>query len=218
MNKKYILFDLDGTVTDPKIGITRSVQYSLKAFGIDIKDTDALIPFIGPPLRDSYKKLYGFKDADVENAVAKYREYFSTVGIFENTLYSGMNLLLKTLKDSGKNLIIATFKPTIYAAQILAHFNIDQYFSFVAGNEMDGRRSKKSEVIRHAIENCNIVSLNDAIMIGDKEHDVFGAKELGMDCIGVSYGYGSHQELSEAGADFIVESVDALSSLLGASV
>lgn len=218
MNKKYILFDLDGTISDPKIGITRAVQYSLKDFNIDIKDADELTPFIGPPLRDSYKRFYGFSDMDAERAVAKYREYFSKTGIFENTLYSGMEFLLKALKDSGKILIVATSKPTIYATQILDHFNINQYFTFVSGSELDGRRSKKSEVIRYAIENCNIVSLKDAIMVGDREFDILGAQELGMDSIGVLYGYGSTQELSDANANYIVESVDELLSLLNATV
>jgi len=213
MEKAHILFDLDGTITDPKEGITKSVQYSLKNFGIIVDDADTLTHFIGPPLRDSYKKYYGFSDAETETAVAKYREYFSEKGIFENTLYSGMDILLKNLHDAGKQLIIATSKPTIYAKQILEYFKIDLYFDFVSGSELDGRRSKKSEVIQYALDNMNISSTEKAIMIGDREHDIIGANEIGMDNIGVLYGYGNLQELTDAGVTYIAKSVCHLSEL-----
>jgi len=218
MDKTYILFDLDGTISDPKIGITKSVQYSLNAFGIHVTDTDKLTHFIGPPLRDSYKKYYRFSDAEAEIAVAKYREYFAETGIFENTLYDGMDALLNTLKNMDKQLIIATSKPTVYAEKILKYFGIDQYFSFVAGSELDGRRSKKSEVIKYALDNMGITYISQAIMIGDREHDIIGAKALDMDSIGVLYGYGDLQELTNAGATFICESVRDLSDLLATKV
>jgi len=214
MDKTYILFDLDGTISDPKIGITKSVQYSLNAFGINVTDADTLTPFIGPPLRDSYKNFYGFSDAEAETAVAKYREYFAETGIFENTLYDGMDTLLKTLKDMGKQLIIATSKPTVYAEKILKYFDIDHYFSFVAGSELDGRRSKKSEVIKYALDNTGITCIDKTIMIGDREHDIIGANALGVDSIGVLYGYGDLQELTNTGATFICENVRDLSELL----
>jgi len=214
MDKTYILFDLDGTISDPKEGITRSVQYSLRAFGINIEDADTLTPFIGPPLRDSYKKYYGFDSDDTEKAVAKYREYFAKTGLFQNSLYRDMDKLLKALQDMGKQLIIATSKPIFYAEKILKHFKIDQYFVFVAGSEMDGRRSKKSEVIKHALDNMGIDRINKVIMIGDREHDIIGANELGIDSIGVLYGYGDLQELTNAGATFICESVGDLFKLL----
>ena len=214
MDKTYILFDLDGTITDPKAGITKSVQYSLASFGIHVENPDTLVHFIGPPLRDSYKQFYGFNDAETETAVAKYREYFSTKGIFENTLYTGMDTLLKALKNDGKQLIIATSKPTVYAKQILKHFDIDKYFDFVAGSELDGRRSKKGEIIAYALENMNIAGTEKAVMVGDREHDVIGANEVGMDSIGVLYGYGNLQELVDAGATFIAKSVQELSTLL----
>jgi len=148
MNKTYILFDLDGTISDPKEGITKSIQFSLREFGIDVEDLDTLTPFIGPPLRDSYKQFYGFNEADTERAVAKYREYYAETGIFQNALYDGIVPLLKTLQDRGKQLFIATSKPTVYAEKILKHFEIDQYFAFIYGCELGGRRSKKSEVIQ----------------------------------------------------------------------
>ena len=214
MNKEFIFFDLDGTLTDPKTGITKSVQYSLKSFGIDINDPDELVAFIGPPLRDSYKKYYAFSDADSEKAVEKYREYFSEKGIFENAIYDGIADLLKLQAASGKTLTVATSKPTVYAEKILKHFNIEAYFRFVAGSELDGRRSKKDLVIQYALDNLNISDKNKVIMVGDREHDILGAKELGIDSIGVLYGYGDYKELSEAGAAYIAADVNELSELL----
>ena len=214
MNKEFIFFDLDGTLTDPKTGITKSVQYSLKSFGIDINDPDELVAFIGPPLRDSYKKYYAFSDADSEKAVEKYREYFSEKGIFENAIYDGIADLLKLQAASGKTLTVATSKPTVYAEKILKHFNIEAYFRFVAGSELDGRRSKKDLVIQYALDNLNISDKNKVIMVGDREHDILGAKELGIDSIGVLYGYGDYKELSEAGATYIAADVNELSELL----
>ena len=212
--KKYILFDLDGTISDPKLGITKSVQYSLRSFGIEVADIDELTPFIGPPLRDSYKKFYGFNDSQAEKAVAKYREYFSETGIFENTLYDGIPELLESLTAAEKTLIIATSKPTVYAARILEHFKINNYFSFVSGSELDGSRSKKDEVITFAMKNCGITSADDAIMIGDREHDIIGAKKCAMESIGVLYGYGDYAELSAAGATYTAESVEKLSEVI----
>lgn len=214
MDKKYILFDLDGTITDPKTGITKSIQYSLRDFGINVEDLDELTPFIGPPLRDSYKKYYGFNDGNAEKAVAKYREYFSEQGIFENVLYPGIDKLLQIQQQRGKMLAVATSKPTVFAEKILKHFHIDEFFSFVAGSELDGRRSQKSEVIQYALDNLPAASADSAIMVGDREYDILGAKALGMDSIGVLYGYGSLEELEEAGATYITESVSGLSDLL----
>jgi len=214
INKKYILFDLDGTITDPKVGITRSVQFSLQSFGINVEDADTLVPFIGPPLRDSYKLIYGFNDEEAEKAVEKYREYFSETGIYENTLYEGMDTLLKTLLDMDKQLIIATSKPTVYAEKILKYFEISQYFSFISGSELDGRRSKKGEIIKYAFDNMGINSIKKAIMIGDRKHDIIGAKEMGIESIGVLYGYGDLQEITNAKATYIAKSVEDLNKLL----
>lgn len=214
MDKDFLLFDLDGTITDPKEGITKSVQYSLRAFGINVENAEDLIPFIGPPLRDSYRKYYGFDEKEAEKAVEKYRKYFSEQGIFENNLYTGMDLLLKKQCEDGKKLIVTTSKPTVFAERILKHFQIAQYFTFVSGSELDGRRSKKAEVIRYALENLNIAAVDKAVMIGDREHDIIGAHEVGMDGIGVLYGYGDLRELTDAGAAYIVNSVGELLELL----
>lgn len=212
--KEYLLFDLDGTITDPGIGITKSVQYSLRHFGINVENLRDLSKFIGPPLRDSYKNFYGFDDESAELAVKKYREYFADTGIFENTLYDGMDSLLKHQRDIGKKLVIATSKPAVFAERILEHFHIAEYFSFVAGSELDGRRSIKSEVIQYAIDNVKIISVCNAVMIGDREHDIFGAKAVGMESIGVLYGYGNLQEHQNAGADRTAESVEQLDEIL----
>ena len=214
MNKEFLFFDLDGTLTDPKIGITKSVQHSLRAFGIHVDNPDDLVAFIGPPLRDSYKKFYSFSDDDAEKAVEKYREYFSEQGIFENAIYPGIEALLKSQAASGRKLAVATSKPTVYAEKILKHFDIDSYFTFVAGSELDGRRSSKDLVIQYALDNLSISDVGRVIMVGDREHDILGAKALGMDGIGVLYGYGDYDELSHAGADYIVAGVNELSALL----
>ena len=207
---KYILFDLDGTLTDPKIGITKSVQYALKKCGIEVENTDDLCPFIGPPLRNSFKKFYGFNDAGAENAIAFYREYFSKKGIYENTIYEGVREMLQELKTSHKTLILATSKPTVYAIKILKYFDIYEYFTFISGSELDGSRSKKSEVIRYAIEQNETSDLSKIIMVGDREHDIIGAKDIGILSVGVLFGYGDYDELQKTGADFIVSNTKEL--------
>lgn len=214
MNKKYYLFDLDGTLTDPKEGITKSVQYALESYGIDVYDLDGLDKFIGPPLLESFMEYYGFSETAAKGAIEKYRERYSTVGIFENVLYDGMENLLKNLVDSGKTLLVATSKPTFFAEKILDYFGIAKYFAFVAGSELDGARTRKSEVIKYALEGIDITDLDACAMIGDRMHDVVGAKESGLESVGVLYGYGSREELEAAGADYIAESVESLSLLL----
>jgi len=213
MNKEYILFDLDGTLTDPKIGITKSTQYALAHFGINTENPDDLCKHIGPPIRTSFKE-YGLTDAEVEEAVSKYRERFVDVGIYENTMYQGVDEMLQKLQDSGKTLILATSKVAAYAQIILEHFNLAKFFTFVSGSELNGDRSEKSEVIQYALDQNNISDLSKCIMIGDRKYDIVGAKAIGIDSIGVLYGYGDYEELSQAGADHIVKDVDALSDLL----
>lgn len=208
--KTYILFDLDGTLTDSKIGITKAVQYSLKHFGIKVDNLDSLTSFIGPPLKESFSMFYGFDDEKSDLAINKYREYFSEKGVFENILYKGVDNMLQTLNNDGKKIILATSKPLVYAEKILKHFNIHKYFHFLSGSELDGRRSDKSEVISYAIENCKISNLDDVVMIGDRKHDIIGAKKIGIDSIGVLYGFGSKEELSKAGSTYLVHDLDEL--------
>ena len=214
-SQPFVLFDLDGTLTDPKVGITRSVQYALLHFGIRVANPDELTPFIGPPLRDSFRDFYGFSDDAAERAVAKYREYFEAQGIFENELYDGMDVLLRALRQSGRTLAVATSKPTVYAARILQHFGIDDCFSFVAGSELSGARSQKSEVIHYALDHIAGVSPDLALMVGDRKYDILGAHAAGLPSVGVLYGYGSLAELSAAGATHLAASVASLSSLFG---
>ena len=203
-----ILFDLDGTLTDPGLGITNSAAYALKKHGIEVADRTALYPFIGPPLMDSFQRFYGFSAERSEQAVADYREYFREKGLFENEVYEGVEELLKHLKASGKRLIIATSKPEEFAVRILEHFHLAKYFDHIVGATMDSSRSKKGDVIAYALEVCGITDKTDVVMVGDREHDVLGAKENGLDSIGVLYGYGSCEELEKAGATYVVETVE----------
>ena len=214
MEQNYILFDLDGTLTDPKVGITGSVAYALESFGIHIENHDDLCCFIGPPLLDSFMEYYGMSEEDANRAIAKYRERFSVTGLFENEVYDGIPQLLRQLKDAGKTLIIATSKPAVFSQRILDHFDLSQYFTFLSGSELDGTRNDKAEVIAYALEQCGITDLSQVIMIGDRKHDIIGARKNGLPCIGVLYGYGDRAEHESAGADYIVETVDELKALL----
>ena len=207
--KRYIFFDLDGTLTDPMLGITSSVQYALSKFGISVRYLKELIPFIGPPLKESFQRFYGFSDEQADEAVAYYREYFSPKGIYENEIYAGIPELLEDLSDAGFELAVATSKPGVYAERILKHFGIDEYFSLVVGSELDGTRVQKAEVIQHVLDVYGIAG-KDAVMVGDREHDIKGAAACGVTSIGVLYGYGSRTELMEAGADHIVTTVKEL--------
>jgi len=209
------LFDLDGTLTDPKLGITKSFQYALSSFGIN-EELDDLTKFIGPPLRESFAKIYGFSASDTEIAVAKFREYFAETGIYENTVYPGIPEMLRVLKDSGKTLAIVTGKATVYSTRILEHFGLDKYFSFISGDEMDGSLTKngKKELIHIAINALDRESKMPVAMIGDREHDIFGAREASVDSIGNTWGYGSRKELESAGATWIVDTIDELCLLL----
>lgn len=202
---KYILFDLDGTLTDPGLGITNSVMYALKKFGIEVEERTSLYKFIGPPLLDSFQNFYGFTKEESEKAVKYYREYFKPQGLYENEVYDGIEKLLKEIKDSGKKIFVATSKPEEFAVEILKYFDLYQYFNFVGGASMDEKRVKKADVIAYVLKNFGIKALNEVIMIGDREHDIKGAKQIGIDSVGVLYGYGDYEELEQAGATYIVE-------------
>ena len=211
--KKYLLFDLDGTLTDPKEGITNSVAYALEYYGIQVEDRDTLIPFIGPPLTDSFMEFYGFSKDQALLAVEKYREYFAGRGIFENRVYDGILPLMKELKEAGKLSILATSKPTVYAQKIVEKFGLSDYLADVQGSELDGTRVKKEEVIRYAME-VNGIDPSDVIMVGDRKHDIEGAHGAGIPVIGVLFGYGSEEELTKAGADYLAEDGESLRNLL----
>lgn len=202
-----ILFDLDGTLTDPGVGITNSAMYALEKWNIKVAERSELYKFIGPPLRDSFMNFYNFSEEQAEQAIIYYREYFRVKGIFENEVYPGIVELLQKLKADGKKIVLATSKPEEFAVRILKHFDLFEYFDFVGGALMDGVRNKKGEVIRYVLESAGITDLSTTVMIGDREHDIIGAKENGLDSIGVLFGYGSREELTEAGATYIAETV-----------
>ena len=214
MMKTWLLWDLDGTLTDPMEGITKSVQYSLKHFGIEVSDRKTLCRFIGPPLKDSFMEFYGFSSAQAEEAIRVYREYFSVTGLFENALYPGIPQLLRNCREAGYIHLVATSKPEVFARKILQHFQIDRNFTFIAGSRLDGTRVKKAEVIRYTLQQAGITDSSAAVMIGDRDYDVIGAREAGLSCIGVAYGYGNRKELYEAGAEAVVDSVEELENYL----
>lgn len=207
--RKTCLFDLDGTLSDPKEGICKSVAYALDKFGIHIGDLDTLKKFIGPPLLDSFMEYYGFDEATAHQAITYYREYFKRKGMFENVLYPHVEDLLSYVTKAGIDCIVATSKPESFAIEILQHFYIAHYFKDICGATMDGTIRKKGDVIAHAIKRNQLKS-EDTIMVGDRLHDIYGAKENNMMSIGVLYGYGDEKELKNAGADVIVSDITKL--------
>lgn len=212
--KKYILFDLDGTLTNPKEGITKSIQYALKHMGIEVEDLDSLSIFIGPPLRNGFREYWNFNEDEITQALIKYREYFSVTGIFENEVYPGIEEMLQNLVQNGKQLIVATSKPEVFAKQIMEHFDLAKYFMDVCGSSLDASRERKGDVIRYALEKNHITDLEQVVMIGDREHDIIGANENNIDSIGLLYGFGDRKELEEAGAGKVAETVKDLENII----
>ncbi|MGN0327418.1 MAG: HAD hydrolase-like protein [Lachnospira sp.] len=225
MSKKYILFDLDGTVTDSSEGITKSVQHALRGMGIEETSMWNLRRFIGPPLDESFMTFYNMNREDALKAVSLYRERYGETGIFENKLYDGVKELLETLKENGYVTALATCKPEIYVPRILKHFGIYELFDIVVGSELEGgsRRHKNEvieEVFRQIIIKYNLSqdSLNeikaDSIMIGDRKDDINGAKLAGIESMGVRYGFAEPEELEDAGADYIVPEVSDIFTMI----
>ncbi len=204
MNYKYYLFDLDGTLTDPGIGITNSVMYALDKFGIHVSDRSELYPFIGPPLTDSFRKYFDFTEEQALQAVEYYREYFSAGGIFENKVYKGIPEMLEELKAGNAVIALATSKPYEFSVQILEHFDLYQYFDYVGAATMDGRISRKADVIRHLLDELGDIDMESVLMVGDRDQDIDGAKANCLHCAGVLWGYGSKDELMNAGADYLL--------------
>lgn len=214
MQYTTILFDLDGTLTDPKVGITKSVQFALRRFGIDVSNLDNLVHFIGPPLFDSFREAYGFSEDEARQAIVYYREYFSTQGIYENQLYPGIPELLSALKTENRCVVMATSKPTVFAEKIAKHFRIAQYFDMIVGSNLDGTRSAKGEIIGYILKQLEPVLRGTVIMVGDRKYDILGAKNQGIDSIGVTYGYGSVEEISRYEPTFTVATVGDLEKTL----
>lgn len=207
MMYEYIFFDLDGTLTDPGIGITNSVAHALTRFGIEVPPRQELYKFIGPPLKESFAVYYGMSAADSDLALKYYREYYADKGIFENAVYDGIPELLSSLLEKGKRIVLATSKPEPYAVRILEHFDLKKYFHFTAGADMAETRVEKADVIAYALDGCRLGDKKDRVlMIGDRKHDILGAAAHGIDALGVTFGYGSEKELLSAGAKYIAHS------------
>lgn len=198
------LFDLDGTLTDSHEGITNAIKYALTKMGEKIPPQEVLMRFIGPPLPESYGTFLGFDEEKITEGVRLYREYYSERGLFENRVYEGIPELLESLKNAGKQLAVATSKPEPFTHRILEHFDLAKYFDIVTGSLPDGTRGTKSEVVACALESCGVTDASAAVMIGDRKHDIIGAKNNGIACIAVLYGFGDREEFESCGADFIV--------------
>ncbi|MBQ8589866.1 MAG: HAD hydrolase-like protein [Firmicutes bacterium] len=215
--KKYdtILFDLDGTLTDSGLGIANAVLYALDKYGIPQGDVDSS-QFVGPPLRESFKRFYGFSDEKAEEAVTIAREYYTATGVFENTPYEGVYEMLDALKASGKRLLMATAKPDLYTDMVVDKFDLRKYFEYFGTATMDGSRVHKDVIIKMVLDDCDVTDVEHAIMIGDRGSDITGASAYGLDSIGVLYGYGTREELEKAGATYLAETTaDVVKLLLG---
>lgn len=217
---QYLLFDLDGTLTDSAEGIIKCVQYALEKVGIIENDIEKLKVFVGPPLQESFKMVYGFDDETTEKAIVYYRERFKPIGMFENAVYDGIPELLKTMKEHGKINLIASSKPEVFVKRILEHFDIAQYFDIIVGASLDESRNSKEAVIEEALFQLKMTDQNGqysddkCVMIGDRKYDINGAKYFGLRSIGVSYGFAPEGELEEAGAEVIVDTVEELTQVL----
>ncbi len=208
-----VLFDLDGTLTNPKVGIVNSILYALEKLKINEANIDELETFIGPPLRESFVKRYNFSEANADLAMNYYREYFSVKGLYENEVYPDIPTLLQFLFANRYKLFVATSKPTLYAKKIVEHFNLSKYFVETIGSNLDNTRTDKSEVISHVISTFGLKTAN-SVMIGDRKFDIIGAKNNSIKSIGVTYGYGTLEELQLHNPDFIANSCNELKAIL----
>ena len=212
-----LLFDLDGTLTNSGEGITKCVQYALRAQGIEEPDLKKLEVFIGPPLRDSFMKYYNMSREQAEAGVEKYRERYTDIGIWENYVYEGMPELLQALRSDKRRLGMATAKPEVFALRIAERFGLNTYLDAITGCSLDGKTDKKALVVAAALEKWQLTTpeaKKTVALIGDRREDVISAHENGIACIGVGFGFGSYKELSEAGADYYAEDIAALRQLL----
>lgn len=211
---KYLFFDLDGTINDSCEGIYKSFEYALSFYGIEIDDVNQLRPILGPPLKDSFMSLFGFDESAAEEAVGRYRERFSEKGLYENRVYDGVPSLLSSLKEKGYTICLATSKPEHFARRCLEYFKLDKYFDYAAGATLDGERSTKEEVIGYLIKELGLENTDEILMIGDRKYDLLGAAKLGIDGLGVLYGYGSPEELSACPNVYLAETVSDIEKFL----
>lgn len=211
---KYLLFDLDGTLNESGEGIMKCAQHTLRHFGINIENLNDLLPFVGPPLEDSFREFYHLNDKQVEEALVIYARRYAEFGAYEAQLYPGVTDMLKELRAAGKTVIIATSKKITMTMKVVHHFGLSDCVDFVGARDDAGTRHTKADVIRHIIKEMNITRLDDMIMIGDRKFDINGAKEIGIPSIGVLYGYGDREELEAAGANYIAEDIESLRNML----
>ena len=212
---EYILFDLDGTITDSAKGITDSVKYALEKMAEEIPPYETLCRFIGPPLKTGFSEFCGLSDESAEKAVEYYREYYHVKGVLDCEVYAGIPALLEKLQGAGKKTVLATSKPEKFAKLILSHFGIDKYFTLCAGANMDNTRTNKADVIRFALSELGLeCGDKETVMVGDRFHDIEGAKVCGLTSVGVCFGYGTREELQSHGAQIIVNDTDELYSVL----
>ena len=209
----HLFLDLDGTLSDSAPGIVRSAQYALEAFDIHVDNLDDLLCFVGPPLEESFQEFYHLTPSQADEAVKVYRRRYEKIGVYENALYPGIPQFLDKARQAGKVLMVATSKPQRMADLVLSHFGIADRFAFVGGREDSSRRTKE-EVIRYVMKENGLTRTEDIVMIGDRKHDVLGAKAVGLDSVGVLYGYGSRDEFQAAGATYIVDTLKELEELL----
>lgn len=209
----HLFLDLDGTLSESAPGIVRSAQYALEAFGIHVDNLDDLLCFVGPPLEESFQEFYHLTPSQADEAVKVYRRRYEKIGVYENALYPGIPQFLDKARQAGKVLMVATSKPQRMADLVLSHFGIADRFAFVGGREDSSRRTKE-EVIRYVMKENGLTRTEDIVMIGDRKHDVLGAKAVGLDSVGVLYGYGSRDEFQAAGATYIVDTLKELEELL----
>ena len=218
-NYDTVAFDLDGTLTDPKRGLTSAFAYGLRKIGLRVDDVESLKKFIGPPLRDSFRDEYGLSEQDADDALMLFREYFGVYGWWDNELYEGIHDLLASLKAAGKTLVLATSKPEVYSSKILKLFGLSDYFDFAEGASFDRSREKKCDVLEYALSMVGADSVEgkrSAVLVGDTRFDAEGARLCGVDSIGVTYGYGTEAELLAEGATYIAKTVaDVKRILLG---
>ena len=209
-----ILFDLDGTLTESAEGITNSVIFALDKMGIQETDKEKLKVFVGPPLDESFMKYYGFDKEGAKEAIENYRIYYREKGIFEAPLYANVEKTLVQLKEDGKKLFVATSKPEVFAKQILEHWGIAHLFTDIVGANLDGSKTNKDEVITSLLKRNGITDKTKVLMVGDREHDVIGAKKVGIASVGVLYGYGDYDELRHAGADYIIDRIEDIKEIV----
>ena len=214
MSFEHVIFDLDGTLTNPALGITNSIIYALKKMDVEPPEREKLYCCIGPPLIGCFESLFNMSRQEAERALALYREYFSVTGLFENEVYEGIDDLLASLCKSNKKIYLATSKPEEFATEILKHFDLYKYFTFVAGNTLSEDRPKKLDVLKYLLKTYPEISAENSVMIGDTAYDAAGSRDAGLDCIGVLYGFGSREDFEREGAKHIVTSVSELKNLL----